>query len=101
MAWIYCRACFAAKPALVGADRWSALKLTQPSTHGVDLLDDIHAWRGSTAGPASAAKPALVGADRWSALKLTQPSTHGVDLLRCIHAWRGSTGRHPRVAWIY
>jgi len=48
MAWIYCQACFAAKPALVGADRWSALKLTQPSTHGVDLLDDIHAWRGST-----------------------------------------------------
>ena len=60
----YCPAC------LVGADRWSALRLAKPSTHGVDLL------------PSGFYCPAcLVGADRWSALRLAQPSTHCVDLL--------------------
>ncbi len=102
MAWIYCRAASTAWPALVGADRWSALRLAQPSTHGADLL------------PSGFYCPACFGGCRpWSALRLAQPSTHGVDLLPsgfycpacfggcrplvgteagpAIHAWRGST----------
>ncbi|MEN5357858.1 hypothetical protein [Stenotrophomonas sepilia] len=31
MAWIYCRAASTARPALVGADRWSALIESRPT----------------------------------------------------------------------
>ncbi|MEL6045465.1 hypothetical protein AAGG49_12355, partial [Stenotrophomonas maltophilia] len=102
MAWIYCRAASTAGPALVGADRWSALRLAQPSTHGVDLLPSgfycpacpggcrplsaLRLAQPSTHGvhllPSGFYCPACFGGCRpWSALRLAQPSTHGVDLL--------------------
>ncbi len=102
MAWIYCRAASTAGPALVGADRWSALRLAQPSTHGVDLLPSgfycpacpggcrplvgteagpaIHAWRASTAE-----RLLLPGLLWWV------PTLVGTEAGPAIHAWRGST----------
>ncbi len=113
MAWIYCRAASTARPALVGADRWSALRLAQPSTHGVDLLPSgfycracpggcrplvgteagpaIHAWRGSTAE-----RLLLPGLPWWV------PTVVGTEAGPAIHAWRASTAERlllPGLLW--